>query len=91
MACGQHVNAVNQGGTAVAVVTIETLEGRSLQQKQQLVAAITKAMVEIAHARPATVHIVIRDVPPTNWGLAGTLTSEQATGSDDNPVGSPGR
>jgi len=75
----------------VAVVTIEMLEGRSLQQKQQLVAAITKAMVEIAHARPATLHVVIRDVPQTNWGLAGTLISEQGTGSDDYPAGSPGR
>ena len=74
----------------MAVVTIEMLEGRSLQQKQQLVAAITKAMVEIAHARPATLHVVIRDVPPTNWGLAGTLISEQGTGSEDDPVGSTG-
>ena len=75
----------------MAVVTIEMLEGRSLQQKQQLVAAITKAMVEIAHARPATLHVVIRDVPPTDWGLAGALISEQGTGSEDDPVGSPGR
>ena len=75
----------------MAVVTIEMLEGRSLQQKQQLVAAITKAMVEIAHARPATLHVVIRDVPPTNWGLAGTLISEQDTGGEEYPTGSPGR
>ena len=75
----------------MAVVTIEMLEGRSLQQKQQLVAAITKAMVEIAHARPATLHVVIRDVPPTNWGLAGTLISEQGAGGEDDSVGSPGR
>jgi 4-oxalocrotonate tautomerase len=66
------------------------LDGRSLLQKQQLVAAITKAMVEIAHARPATLHVVIRDVPPTNWGLAGTLISEQGPGSEDDPLGGPG-
>ena len=56
-----------------------------------VVAAITKAMVEIAHARPATLHVVIRDVPPTNWGLAGTLISEQGTGSEDDPAESSGR
>jgi 4-oxalocrotonate tautomerase len=88
VARGQQVDAVNQGGYVVAVVTIEMLEGRSPQQKQQLVAAITKAMVEIAHAKPATLHVVIRDVPPTNWGLAGTLISEQGTDSEDDPVGS---
>ena len=66
------------------------LEGRSLQQRQQLVAAITKAMVEIAHAGPARLHVVIRDVPPTNWGLAGTLISEQGPGSEDDPLGGPG-
>ena len=74
----------------MAVVTVEMLEGRSLQQKQQLVAAITEAMVEIAHARPATLHVVIRDVPQANWGLAGILISEQGTGTEDDPAGSPG-
>ena len=75
----------------MAVVTIEMLEGRSLQQKQQLVAAITRAMVEIAHTSPATLHVVIRDVPQTNWGLAGTLISEQGAGREDDPAGSPAR
>jgi phenylpyruvate tautomerase PptA (4-oxalocrotonate tautomerase family) len=56
-----------------------------------VVAAITKAMVEVAHARPATLHVVIRDVLHTNWGLAGTLISEQGTDSEDDPMGSPGR
>ena len=56
-----------------------------------VVAAITKAMVEIAHAKPATLHVVIRDVPHTNWGLAGTLISEQGAGGEDDPVESPGR
>jgi phenylpyruvate tautomerase PptA (4-oxalocrotonate tautomerase family) len=55
------------------------------------VVAITKAMVEVAHARLAMLHVVIRDVPHTNWGLAGTHISEQGTGSEDDPVGSPGR
>jgi phenylpyruvate tautomerase PptA (4-oxalocrotonate tautomerase family) len=56
-----------------------------------VVAAITKAMAEIAYAGPATLHVVIRDVPPTNRGLAGTLISEHGTCSEDYPAGSPGR
>ncbi len=60
----------------MAVVTIDMWEGRSREQKRRLVAAITQAMVEIADAKPATLHIVIRDVPKDNWGLNGTLASD---------------
>ncbi|MGH7708257.1 MAG: tautomerase family protein, partial [Vulcanimicrobiaceae bacterium] len=67
---------------AMAIVTIEMLEGRSIEQKRRLVEAITKAMVEIANARASTLHIVIRDVPKTNWGIDGVLASQSA----DRPV-----
>ena len=55
------------------VVTVEMWPGRSVDQKRKLVKAITDAMVEHADAKPANLHVIIRDVPLENWGLAGVL------------------
>lgn len=54
-------------------VTVEMYEGRTVEQKQELVAAITDAMVEHADASPECLHVVIHDVPKENWGRNGTL------------------
>jgi len=59
------------------VVTIQMLEGRSVEQKRQLVEAITRAMVEIARAKPEAVEVVIQEVPSTNWARSGKLLSDQ--------------
>jgi len=58
------------------VVTIEMWEGRSLEQKRRLVQAMTKAMVDIAGVNPENLHIIIHDVPKTNWGRNGILCSD---------------
>lgn len=58
------------------VVTIDMWEGRSLEQKRQLVQAMTKAMVDTAGVSPEHLHIIIHDVPKTNWGRNGVLSSD---------------
>ncbi len=55
------------------VVTIQLWEGRSLEQKRALVAAVTEAMVEHAGAKPDHLHVVLQEVPKENWGLGGVL------------------
>ena len=58
------------------VVHIHMLEGRSVEQKRQLVDAITRAMVDITKTKPDAVTIVIDDCPRTNWARAGKLMIE---------------
>lgn len=53
------------------MVTVEWLEGRTPQQKQALVAALTKAFVEIAKVPDDQVWIVFRDVRRSDWAMAG--------------------
>lgn len=55
------------------VVTVQLFPGRSIEQKRALVAAITEAMVEHAAARPDALHVILQEVEPENWGLAGAL------------------
>jgi 4-oxalocrotonate tautomerase len=67
------------------VVTVEMWEGRSVEQKRRLVEAMTRAMVEIVGANPETLHVIIREVPKTNWGRAGRLSSDLPPGESERP------
>jgi 4-oxalocrotonate tautomerase family enzyme len=59
------------------VVTVQLWEGRSQEQKRSLVAAITRAMVDLADAEPTGLHVVLQEISPQNWGRAGVLGSDR--------------
>lgn len=54
-------------------VTIEMLEGRTVEQKQQLAEGITEVMVKVLKADPETVSIVFVNVKREDWGRGGKL------------------
>ena len=55
------------------VVTVEWLEGRSQEQKVQLVDAMTRAFTDIAKVSKDHVWIVFRDVKRSDWAMAGQM------------------
>ena len=57
-------------------ITIQWYAGRTLDQKRQITAAITDAMVKIGKTTPEHVHIVFQDVEKSNWGWNGKLASD---------------
>ena len=57
-------------------ITIQWYAGRTLDQKRQITAAITDAMVKIGKTTPEHVHIVFQDVEKSNWGWSGKLASD---------------
>lgn len=63
------------------VVTVQLWEGRTLDQKRALVAALTKAMVDNIDADPSSLHVILQEVGTENWGRAGIL------GVDRSPEG----
>lgn len=58
------------------VVTIQMYEGRTVEQKRELVAAITDAVVRIAKTTPDATEVIIQDIPRHNWAKAGKLASD---------------
>jgi 4-oxalocrotonate tautomerase len=54
-------------------VTIEWLEGRSVDQRRQVIAGITDLLVEAAGARREAVQVTFRDMTKDNWGRGGLL------------------
>ena len=57
------------------VVIVEMWEGRTIEQKRQLVEGITSVMVNMEIPREA-VHIIIKDNPKHNWASGGKLASD---------------
>jgi 4-oxalocrotonate tautomerase len=58
-------------------VSIVLKEGRSVEQKRELVKAVTEAVVRTVGAKPEAVHIVLHDEPASNIGSGGTLLSDR--------------
>ena len=50
-------------------------EAPSVEQKQQLIAGVTKLLVEVLGKNPETTHVIIEEVPMDNWGIAGETTT----------------
>ena len=59
------------------VVIVEMWEGRTLEQKKQLVKGITSAFVEIGTS-PEVVQIILKDNAKHNWAIGGKLASEKS-------------
>jgi 4-oxalocrotonate tautomerase len=59
------------------VVTIEMWEGRSPEQKRELIRAVTSAICSVIRCPPEAVEIIIHEVPKVNWGLGGKPASER--------------
>lgn len=57
-------------------ITIQWYAGRTQEQKRQLTAAITDAVVKIGKTTPDQVHIVFQDVQKSDWGYNGKLASD---------------
>ena len=57
---------------------IEMMEGRTIEQKKQLVAEITRVSVEILGGSPESVDILITDVKRANWATGGKLWTERS-------------
>jgi len=58
------------------LITVELFEGRSVDQKRQIVEELTKTMCDITGGNPSAVQVMIRDVPKSNWGFGGELCSD---------------
>ncbi|MFC2003005.1 2-hydroxymuconate tautomerase [Chloroflexota bacterium] len=68
-------NSVRQKEETMPVVIVEMWEGRTIEQKKQLVEGITSVMVNMG-VPAEVVHIIIKDNPKHNWASGGKLASE---------------
>jgi 4-oxalocrotonate tautomerase len=58
------------------VVIVEMWEGRTVEQKKNLIKALTDAMVEHAGASPTHLHVIIHETPRESWGRDCKIATE---------------
>ena len=59
------------------IVTVEMIEGRTLEQKQAMVEKITEGICETCNCKPEAVTVIIHDLPAANIAKGGTLLSKK--------------
>ena len=59
------------------IIRVELLAGRTVEQKRELVAVLTRETARIANSSPASIFVVIEDVAKENWGAGGELLSDK--------------
>lgn len=59
------------------IIRVEMWEGRTLEQKRELVEVLTRETARIAKTDPESIYIVIEDVKKENWGAGGRLCSDK--------------
>ncbi|KKN50075.1 hypothetical protein LCGC14_0636260 [marine sediment metagenome] len=63
--------AIYMKGVKMPYISIETFEGKTVEQKKALIQEVTKAVTSTLNVPPESVWIVIKDVPRCNWGEKG--------------------
>jgi 4-oxalocrotonate tautomerase len=58
-------------------VNIVLKEGRTVEQKRELVKAVTDAFVRTIAVKPESLHIVVHDEPAHNIASGGVLLSDK--------------
>ncbi|MDA0746680.1 MAG: 4-oxalocrotonate tautomerase family protein [bacterium] len=58
-------------------VTVKMLDGRTAEQKRELVKAITEVMVNTCGAKPDSTMVVIEEIARDHWSRGGVLISER--------------
>jgi 4-oxalocrotonate tautomerase len=58
-------------------IRVELFEGRTPEQKKNLVTALTQACVETLGSNPESVDILLYDIKPSDWATGGELWSDK--------------
>ncbi len=52
-------------------ITLQMLQGRSVEQKKELIETMSRTVAEVAKCPIEAVTMTIQEVPKENWGTAG--------------------
>jgi 4-oxalocrotonate tautomerase len=59
------------------VVTIAMFDGRSLEQKRDLVKGVTEVVARVTGNSPDGIHVIIEEIKRENWSIGGILSSDR--------------
>ncbi len=59
------------------VVTIAMFDGRSIEQKRELVKGVTEVVARVTGNPLDAVHVIIDEVKRENWSIGGMLSTDR--------------
>jgi len=59
------------------VVTIAMFDGRTMDQKRELVKGVTEVVARVTGNSLDAVHVIIDEVKRENWSIGGVLTHDR--------------
>jgi 4-oxalocrotonate tautomerase len=59
------------------IVTVQMYDGRTMDQKRELVKGITDVVARVTGNSPEGVHVIIQEVIRENWANGGLLTPDR--------------
>jgi 4-oxalocrotonate tautomerase len=76
--CGlQRSNRATEKEEEMPIIHVHMFEGRTLDQKRKLVAAMTDAVVKTLDSKPETVQILLHENSKSDVSVAGVLHSDK--------------
>lgn len=58
------------------LIQVTMLEGRTVEQKHQLIRRLTDAMIDVVGGDPARVRVALYEVSSDEWGIGGEPVSK---------------
>ena len=58
------------------IASIQILKGRSSEDRKLLISRVTDAIVATLEVQPAQVGVIVTEIEPENWGVAGVTKAE---------------
>jgi len=59
------------------VVTIAMFDGRSIEQKRELVKGVTEVVARVTGNPADAVHVIIEEIKRENWSIGGVLSTDR--------------
>ena len=67
----RKILALMDGWTDMPIVDIKILEGRSAEMKRRLISEVTDSVEHSLGVRRDAIRVIIQEIPPAHWGVAG--------------------
>ncbi|MFL9927079.1 2-hydroxymuconate tautomerase family protein [Herbaspirillum lusitanum] len=71
----------------MSIIQVFFIAGRTDEQKERLIAGLTEAAVSTLGMDRAEVRVIIKDVPNTEYGIAGQTAKSLGRGVGRSPQG----
>ena len=59
------------------IAMIHIVEGRDMERKRRLISAVSEAIATSLDAPPASIRVVLHEVPPDLWGVGHQTIAER--------------